>query len=196
MRPTDHCRRCKDLYNGNTVKKRAQASSPRAGEHPAGNHVGKLIVMGADHKGWMLKDRLKAALKRRGWRVADVGTRSGRRVDYPIFAGRIGRRISPSMGRRAVGIGVCSTGIGMALVAGKFPGVLPAGPKTVALARETRTHNNTNFLALGGSEMSMALALKIAEAWLREPFFTDPEHDRAYMRRYLQTVRLDIPKRR
>lgn len=177
------------------MKRRLEKRFRNADIAPVGSHVGKLIVMGADHKGWKLKDRLKAALKRRGWRVTDVGTRSSRRVDYPVFAGRIGRSVSRSVGRRAVGIGVCSTGIGMALVASKFPGVLPAGPKTVAGARETRTHNNTNFLALSANELSVTRALKIAEAWLNEPFFTDPVRDRAYMRRYLQTIRLDRHKR-
>ena len=80
-------------------------------------------------------------------------------------------------------------------MAGKVPGVLPANPSTVAAARETRTHNNTNFLSLSGDFMTPKKALAIAKAWLTRPFAADPVRDAAYVRRYVQTVRLDRAKR-
>ena len=162
---------------------------------PIGSHEGKLVVMGSDHKGVALKRRMKTALRRRGWRVIDVGTGSGRRVDYPVFATRIARRVGRTSGHKAVGIGICSTGIGMSIVAAKIPNVLPANPRTAAAARETRTHNNTNFLSLAAGEMTFSRALKITEAWLTEPFFTNPTRDRAYLKRYLQTINLDRQRR-
>jgi len=162
---------------------------------PIGSHAGKLIVIGSDHKGYRLKRRLKAILRRRGWRVEDVGSYSEKRVDYPVFAERVARRVSRSEGRTTVGIGICATGIGMSVVAAKVPGVLPANIRTVAEARVARTHNNTNFLALAANELTVPRALKIADAWLKEPFFADPERDRNYLKRYIQTIRLDRKKR-
>lgn len=161
---------------------------------PTGTHAGKTIVMGSDHKGVRLKAALKAALKRRGWRVTDVGPRSAKQVDYPVFAARVARRVGRAGGRRTVGIGICGTGIGMCIVASKIPGVLAANPRTVAGARETRSHNNSNFLCLGANHTPVRRALRMAEAWLAEPFGADPRRDRAYLRRYLQTIRLDREK--
>lgn len=158
---------------------------------PIGSHAGKTIYLAGDHRGFALKERLKRALRARGWRVVDTGTHSARRVDYPVITARAARPVSRSAGRRAVGIGVCGSGIGVAIVAAKLPGVLPACPMSVTAARETRTHNNTNFLCLSSDHMSGPAALRIAEAWLGERFYTDPERDKPYLRRYLQTLKLD-----
>lgn len=160
---------------------------------PVGGHQGKTVYLAADHRGFALKEWLRGALRRRGWRVVDVGARSGRRTDYPLITLRAARPVGRSAGRRAVGIGVCGTGVGVCIVAAKVPGVLPASPVSVAGARETRTHNNSNFLSLSADVLSRAKALAVAEAWLREPFYTDPVRDAPYLRRYLQTVRLDRP---
>ncbi len=158
---------------------------------PIGSHRGKLIVLGADHRGYRLKEKLKAALGKRGWRVRDAGPRSPRPVDYPDFAARIARAVGRSAGSKAVGIGICSSGIGMAVAAGKIRGVFPANPLTVAAARETRSHNNTNFLSLSASRLKLKRALAMAETWLKEPFYPDPSRDGRFLRRYLKTVALE-----
>ncbi len=158
---------------------------------PVGSHVGKTLYLGADHRGFRLKEWLKPRLRKMGFRVVDVGTHSPKRVDYPVIALKVARPVGRSFGRKAAGIGVCGSSIGIALVAGKVPGVLPANPTTTAAARETRTHNNTNFLALSGDLMSPAKALAIVKAWLTRPFAADPVRDARYIRRYLQTIKLD-----
>lgn len=158
---------------------------------PIGSHKGKLVVLGADHRGYWLKERLKAALRRKGWRVRDVGPRSAKPVDYPDFAARVARAVGRSAGSRAVGIGVCNSGIGMAVAAGKIRGVFPANPVTVAAARETRSHNNTNFLSLSAGRLNPRQALALAEAWLAEPFYRDPSREGRFLRRYLKTAALE-----
>ncbi len=175
------------------MKQPVPAAVIRAGDRSVaiGSHVGKTIVLGADHRGFKLKEWLKPRLKRMGYRVVDVGTRSPRRVDYPVYGAKIARPVGRSQGRKSVGIGVCGSGIGISIAAGKVPGVLPAMPSTLAAAKETRTHNNTNFLALSADWMTPQRALAITKAWLATAFYTDPARDRPYLRRYLQTVKLD-----
>lgn len=158
---------------------------------PVGSHAGKTLYLGADHRGFKLKEWLKPRLRKLGWKVVDVGTGSVKRVDYPLYTLKVARGVSRSAGRTGVGIGVCGSGIGVCIVAAKVKGVLPAMPSTVKAARETRTHNNTNLLSLSADWMTKARALAIATAWLTEPFYTDPARDASYLRRYLQTVRLD-----
>lgn len=162
----------------------------------AGNHEGKRIVIGADHRGYHLKERLKRFLKKRGWQVKDTGVFSPRRVDYPLITLNIARTVGRNEGRRTVGIGVCGSGIGVCIVAAKIPGVHPAMPLTIAAAKETRTHNNTNFLSLAADVLPATRACRITEAWLKESFYTNPEQDQRLLRRYLQTVKLDRARRR
>jgi ribose 5-phosphate isomerase B len=158
---------------------------------PVGSHAGKLVVIGSDHRGFALKERLKQLLRKRGWRVQDEGTHSSRRVDYPVFGVKVARRVGSSAGANAVGIGICDSSMGMLIVAGKIPGVLPANPGTVAAARITRAHNNTNFLSIAARKTTPARALALSEAWLHAAFYASPGRDNRYLKRYLQTRALE-----
>lgn len=156
-----------------------------------GSHAGKTVVIGSDHRGFRLKEWLKRTLQKRGWKVVDKGTYSPARVDYPVVMIKVAREVGKTAGRRAVGIGICGSGIGACIPAAKVGGVHPALCRTTASARETRTHNNSNFLSLAADFTTPKQALAIAETWLKAPFFTQPERDLTYLRRYLQTARLD-----
>ena len=156
-----------------------------------GNHAGKTVVIGSDHRGFRLKEWLKRALKKRGWKVVDKGTYSPARVDYPIVMIKVAKEVGKTAGRRAVGIGICGSGVGACIPAAKVAGVHPALCRTASSARETRTHNNSNFLSLAADFTPPRRALAITETWLASPFFTRPERDLPYLRRYIQTARLD-----
>ncbi len=160
-----------------------------------GSHAGKTVYLAADHRGFALKQWLRGRLRRLGWKVVDTGAHSPARTDYPLVTLRAARRVGPGEGRRAVAIGLCGSGIGVCIVAAKVPGVHPTSPLSVAAARETRSHNNTNFLGLSADTLSRQKALAIALAWLREPFYGDPIRDAPYLRRFLQTARLDGPRK-
>jgi len=156
-----------------------------------GSHAGKTIYISSDHRGFLMKKRLVAALRRRGWKVADLGPRRQVSTDYPLMAAKVARAVGRSAGRRAAGIGVCGSSIGMMIVAAKVAGVHPANPPDIAGARTTRRHNNSNYLALSAERTPFKRALAITLAWLAEPFYSDPAADRRYLRRYLETARLD-----
>jgi RpiB/LacA/LacB family sugar-phosphate isomerase len=158
---------------------------------PTGTHEGKTVIIGSDHRGFALKNTLKRGLVARGFRVVDAGPRTPAKTDYPLIAIRIARGVGPGEGRRAVGIGICGSGIGMMIPAAKIPGVHPANPATPAMARTTRLHNNSNFLSLSAERLDAKRALAIALAWLTSPFYTDPIRHASYLRRYIQTARLD-----
>jgi RpiB/LacA/LacB family sugar-phosphate isomerase len=156
-----------------------------------GSHAGKTIYVSSDHRGFALKKRLSAALRRKGWRVADMGPRREVPVDYPLTAARAARAVGRTAGTRGVGIGICGSSIGMMIAAAKVRGVHPANPPDMKGARTTRRHNNSNFLALSAERTGFSRALAITLAWLAEPFYADPKADRRYLRRYLETARLE-----
>lgn len=156
-----------------------------------GSHRGKTVVIGSDHRGYRLKEWLKVALKKHGWKVVDKGAYSPARVDYPQVMIKVAREVGKSAGRRAVGIGICGSGIGACIPAAKISGVHPALCRTTAAALETRTHNNSNFLSLAADFTPNQQALAISETWLNSAFFARPEKELPYLRRYLQTAKLD-----
>ena len=123
-----------------------------------------MLVIGSDHGGLELKEAVKAALALRGMAVEDYGTANNESVDYPDFAERVAGAVS--RGEAAHGILVCGTGIGMSIVANKFPGVRAALATDEFMAQMAKEHNNANILVLGGRVLSVALATKMVNVWL------------------------------
>ncbi len=128
----------------------------------------KIIVLGADHGGFELKNTIKAHLESRGFDIIDVGTDSSESCDYPIFASRLCKHIQN--GDAELGILVCGTGIGMSMVANKHRGIRAACCSDTFSARLTRLHNNANVLCLGARVVGAGLALDLADAFVNAEF--------------------------
>jgi len=123
-----------------------------------------MIVIGSDHGGLELKAAVSEALRQRGLEVVDLGTDNGVSVDYPDFAEKVAAAVS--RGEAASGILMCGTGIGMSIVANKFPGVRAALVTDEYMARMAREHNNANILVLGGRVLDGMTAVRIVSIWL------------------------------
>jgi ribose 5-phosphate isomerase B len=126
------------------------------------------IIIGSDHAGFDLKQKVKAHLERRGFPVDDVGTHSGEPVDYPEVAHRVAEAVAS--GRSARGVVVCGTGLGVSMAANRHAGVRAAVAYDEDTARLSREHNDANVLALGGRSLDHALAERILDLWLDTPF--------------------------
>ncbi len=127
-----------------------------------------IIALGADHAGWELKEELKAWCIRAGHQVLDFGTHSTDPVDYPDYALQVAETVASGKAER--GVAVCGTGIGMAMVANKVPGIRAAFCPDLYTARMSREHNDANVLTLGGRLMGGELALEILQMWLKAEF--------------------------
>jgi ribose 5-phosphate isomerase B len=127
-----------------------------------------MILLGNDHGGLALKEAIKGLLTERGIPFEDCGTDSNDSVDYPDFGIKVARRVSNSDGD--TGILVCGTGIGMSIVANKFPRVRAALATDVFMARMAKEHNNANILVLGGRVLTPELAREMVVAWLDAAF--------------------------
>jgi ribose 5-phosphate isomerase B len=129
------------------------------------------VAVGADHGGFLLKERIAADLRGHGFTVHDCGTDSPESVDYPDFAHAVARLVA--QGGARWGIVVDGAGIGSAIAANKVPGVRAATCWDVSSARNSREHNHANVLALGAGLIGEALALQIVQAWLSTPWGGD-----------------------
>ena len=127
-----------------------------------------MILVGSDHGGLELKEAIKRLLAERGMAVEDCGTDNGNSVDYPDFGIKVARRVS--VGAAEKGILFCGTGIGMSIVANKFPNVRAALATDPFMARMAKEHNNANILVLGGRVLDEATAREMVCAWLNADF--------------------------
>ena len=126
------------------------------------------IALGSDHGGFKLKNHLVEYLKQNGHDVIDYGTYSLDSCDYPDYA--YPAALSVSEGRSDYAIVVCTTGIGVSIVANKVKGVRCSLVTQVEDAVLTKEHNNSNCLALGAKNVSCELAENIVDAWLSASF--------------------------
>ena len=126
------------------------------------------IIIGADHAAYDLKETVKSFLFEKGIDVHDVGTHSKDSVDYPDFGIKVASMVSKGKFER--GILLCGTGIGMSMVANKFPYVRAALCTDIFSAIMSRRHNNSNILVLGGRIIGDILALEIVRTWIETPF--------------------------
>jgi ribose 5-phosphate isomerase B len=126
------------------------------------------VVIASDHAGVALKAELVAALRSWGLDTVDLGPDSTASVDYPDFA----QRVTDAIGRgdAALGVLVCGSGIGMSIAANKRPGIRAALCHHELEATLARQHNDANVLCLGSRFTGSALALAIAQAFVKGQF--------------------------
>ena len=127
-----------------------------------------MIALGSDHGGFDLKEVVKEHLQKRGFEVKDFGTYDKESCDYPDF-GRAAAEAVAS-GECEKGIVICTTGIGISIVANKVKGIRCALCSETTSARLTREHNDANMLAMGGGLVGELLAvLQVDRVEEREP---------------------------
>ncbi len=134
------------------------------------------ISLACDHGGLELKNKIKEHLEARGCETVDFGTYSTVSCDYPDFARPAAQAVASGECDR--GILVCTTGIGMSIVANKVRGVRCALLHDLMSARLTREHNNANMMALGQGATGTKLALEIVDMFLDTPFSEGERHCR------------------
>ena len=126
------------------------------------------IAIACDHGGFNLKCKIIAHIKAAGHEVFDFGTNTTDSCDYPDLALPAAEAVAS--GKCDRGIVVCSTGIGVSIVANKVPGVRCAHCHDSYCAEFTRRHNDSNVLALGEKVVGEGYALKIVDTFLNTDF--------------------------
>lgn len=126
------------------------------------------IALGSDHGGFQRKEEIKRYLLAQGHEVKDVGTYSTESCHYPEFGEAAANAVADGECQR--GIVVCTTGIGMSIVANKVRGIRCALCSDVHCAEMTRRHNDANMLAIGAVNSDEDLACAMVQTFLDTPF--------------------------
>lgn len=132
------------------------------------NDRDKRIIIGSDHAAFQMKEKIKTCLEEQGMIVEDVGPDNESSVDYPDFGKQVAAAVSS--GEYSRGILMCGTGLGMSMVANRFPHVRAALCGDLFAARMSREHNDANILVMGARVIGDILALEVLKTWLETPF--------------------------
>lgn len=126
------------------------------------------IIIGSDHAGFELKEKIRTRLISKGYTVEDAGPFNETSVNYVDYARIVALAVAE--GRFSKGILVCGSGIGMSMAANRFKGVRAALCSDLFSARLSRQHNNANVLALGGRLIGDELAFELVKTFLETQF--------------------------
>ncbi len=134
------------------------------------------IAVACDHGGLNLKNALIAYLKKNGHEVKNFGTDTMDSCDYPDFAVLAAEAVASGECDR--GIVVCSSGIGVSIVANKVPGIRCAHCHDTYCAKYTRLHNDANMIAFGEKVVGAGLMEEIVHLFLTTEFEGGERHNR------------------
>jgi ribose 5-phosphate isomerase B len=126
------------------------------------------IAIGSDHAGFEYKEELKKWLHSNGYESKDFGTYNKESADYPDFAHPVAEAVENKL--FDLGILICGSANGVAIVANKHQGVRAAICWNEELATLSRQHNNANVVCLPARFISFELAVKITDRFLHESF--------------------------
>ncbi|MDR2547431.1 MAG: ribose 5-phosphate isomerase B [Lachnospiraceae bacterium] len=139
-----------------------------------------MIAIASDHGGYKLKTAITVYLEEQGLEYRDFGCFDTESCDYPDFAILAAKAVQSGECER--GILVCTTGIGISIVANRLPGVRCGLCTDTFMAEMTRSHNDANMLAMGeirgGTPLPLDEALQIVQTFLETPFSTEECHRR------------------
>jgi len=128
----------------------------------------KTILIGNDYGGYDLAQHILTHVAEKRIPAEHVGSFSGEIVRYPYYAAKVAGAVS--RGEIERGILICSTGIGMSIIANRFKGVRASLCTSTYMGKMTRAHNDSNLLCLGGRITGYLEALDILEMWLATPY--------------------------
>lgn len=126
------------------------------------------VAIGCDHAGLEMKNEITPLLDELGITWQDLGTHTEESCDYPEYGEKVAKAVSKGSIDR--GILVCGTGIGMSIVANKFPGVRAALCSEDYSAKMSRLHNDANVLVLPGRIIDAKTAREIVKIWFTTDF--------------------------
>jgi len=134
-----------------------------------------MIFIGADHRGFELKEALFRRLKDEGYEITDLGNQIlDRDDDYVDYAQKVAEAVSNDPINK--GIILCGSGAGVDMVANKFDGIRSALVFDIPRAIQARAHEDANVISLPADTLQEELAFEIIKVFLSTEFSGDERH--------------------
>lgn len=144
-----------------------------------------MIYLGADHRGYNLKEELKKFLEQEKIKFQDLGNLEyDEEDDYPDFAKKVAEKVSSNF-KKDKGILVCGTGIGMSIAANKFKEVRAGLCLSGYMAKRAVEEDNINILCLAADITDTGTSEKIVKEWLKAKFKNEERYKRRIKKIYV-----------
>lgn len=145
------------------------------------------VFLGADHRGFALKNRLAVYLvKRRGLVLDDLGSATLEpQDDYPKISAAVAERVRNEEG--SFGIVLCGSGAGACMAANKISGVRAVLAADAWTAQAARNDDDANVLCLAAERLTFRQATRIVRSFLQSSFSQTVR----YRRRIAELAELD-----
>ncbi|MCD6568674.1 RpiB/LacA/LacB family sugar-phosphate isomerase [bacterium] len=138
-----------------------------------------MIYLGADHRGFYLKEAIKDYLTTRGIKWEDLGNQEYQEDDdYPLFARKVAQKVAQNPSEEK-GILICGSGIGMSIAANRWKKVRAGLCLSGYMAEKGRKEDDINILVLAADITDEGTALRIVQRFLNTKF----ERRQRYQRR-------------
>jgi RpiB/LacA/LacB family sugar-phosphate isomerase len=132
------------------------------------------IVLGSDHAGFEMKQKILARVQSLGHQVLDVGTHDSSPTDYPDYAEALGMAIINNQADR--GILICGSGVGASIAVNKIPGIRGGVCHDCYSAHQGVEHDNMNVLIMGARVIGIELAYDLVGIFLDAQFSCEERH--------------------
>mgnify|MGYP001069027495 CR=1 FL=1 len=146
-----------------------------------------MIYLGADHRGYNLKEEIKNFLEQEKIKFQDLGNlKYDEEDDYPDFAKKVAEKIS-SNSKKDKGILICGAGIGMSIAANKFKKVRAGLCLSGYMAKRAVEEDDINILCLAADITDVGTSERIIKEWLKAKFRNEARYKRRLKKIYAQT---------
>ncbi len=140
------------------------------------------VYIGADHRGFKLKEELKIWLIEKKNTVEDVGAfEYDSDDDYPLFAEQVAKNVAADFDRNIKdtrGILICGSGAGVSIVANKFKHIRSALAVNKEQIRRARLDDDINVLSIAADYTNEDKAKEIVKAFIETEFEPSEKHTR------------------
>lgn len=139
------------------------------------------IYIGADHRGFKLKEEIKKYFYEKGIEYEDLGAQTfDPNDDYPMYAGKVAEKVTQSRNsvEDARGVVICGSGVGVDIVANKFEGIRCGLAVTPGQVKAARADDNINVLALAADTTESGQAIELLKTFVETGFDPSQKHTR------------------
>ncbi|MEK7503092.1 MAG: RpiB/LacA/LacB family sugar-phosphate isomerase [Patescibacteria group bacterium] len=136
------------------------------------------IYLGADHRGFELKEKIKKWLSEWGYEFEDMGAFSyDKNDDYPDFARKVAERVAKDP-KHSRGVLLCGSGVGVAITANKVKGIRAGTAISAKQIKDSVNDEDTNILAISADYFSEEETKEIAKSFIEAKFSGEERHIR------------------
>lgn len=135
------------------------------------------IYIGADHRGYFLKEKIARWLLDWKYKYRDMGAENlDLGDDYTIYAERVASMVTGEKGSR--GILLCGSGVGVEIVANKFDGIRAGIGLSAEQVKKAREDDDINILVIASDYTPEAEAKEMVRVFMETKYDKLARHER------------------